>query len=526
MGERYMLLEADVLDALRLIPSESVDAVLSDPPYALGTREPTLDEILAYLTGSRLDTGGDFMNKKWDLPSVEVLREMYRVMRPGAYAILFGGTRMFDMMTVGLRAAGFEIRDCFSWMYGSGMPKSLHVSKAIDEKLGLKRPVIGTRVLTGNAAISTKEKGGTYGVQVGTAPPKTVDITGPASEAAALFEGHGTGLKPCWEPAVLVRKPLGSTVAEAAMKHGTGGINVDGCRIDFADSEEDADGRWPPNVLFSHLPECRLVGTRTIAGDPRGETNGKRPGGFGDVGAASGDSEPNGRVYGNETIESWDCPPWCPVATLDAQSGNRPGMNGGGQHRGDYGGGMFGAIDSLVSRGDSGGASRFFATFHGDEVERFKYCSKASRAEREFGCEHLPARSGAEAVEREEGSAGVNNPRAGAGRTSTKVHNYHPTLKPIALVRWLATLLLPPQLDRPRRLLIPYSGAGSECIGAYRAGWDEIVGIERESDFVQIANARLVRWAEVPTTMSEAEAVGEARVENKKRDPKQTSMFK
>jgi DNA modification methylase len=519
MSEKYMLLESDALEAMKLLPSDSVDAVLSDPPYALGTREPSGEEIIAYLNGAELNTGGDFMNKKWSMPSVAVWREMYRVMRPGAHALIFGGTRMFDVLTIGLRMAGFECRDVLSWQYFSGMPKSRHIGKDIDKKLGATRPVIGTRVLTGNAAIPTKDKGGTYGVQVGTAPPKTINVTGPATEAAARFEGHGTGLKPCWEPVVLVRKPIDRTIAETAMKHGTGGINLDGCRIEFAsDADEqeakiknqhadfgsaprenriygadhrpmdnyDADGRWPPNLLYSHLDECR-------PGD--------------------------------------NCPPWCPVAMLDAQSGERPGMNGGGQHSASYGGGMFGAIDSTAtSRNDIGGASRFIATFHGDEVERFKYCSKTSKAEREFGCEHLPARSGAQAVDRGEGSAGVNNPRAGASRTSEKVHNIHPTLKPIALARWLATLLLPPVLDRPRRILIPYSGAGSEMIGAIRAGWDEVVGIQRtssedEAHYVVIARARIARWTEVPATMSEMEAVGEARTEKKKIDPKQTSMF-
>lgn len=474
MSEQYMLLEADALDALRLIESNSVDATVTDPPYGLGTREPTPEEIVAYLTGSELKMGGDFMNKDWNLPPIEVWRELYRVLRPGAHALIFGGTRTFDLLTIGLRMAGFQVRNCFSWVYASGMPKSLNVSIAIDDKLGATRPVIGQRVLTGNAALSTKEKGGTYGVQVGTAPAKTVDVTGPATPQAAQYEGYGTDLKPCWEPIVLVRKPLDGTIANTAMVHGTAGLNIEGCRLPDTSVVPgiEIDGRWPPNFIVSH---CHY------------------------------DDEP--------------CVPPCPCAILDEQSGDRPGMTGGGTHKPGYDGGMFGAINSAsTARADFGGASRFF------------FCPKPSRHERELGCEHLPTRTGAEAVEREEGSAGVNNPRAGAGRTSGKVHNHHPTLKSIALIRWLATLLLPPVLDRPRRILVPYSGSGSEMIGCMRAGWDEIVGIQRttsedEAAYVVIARARLKRWAEVPLDMDEKNVASDAGKEKKKVDPRQVSMF-
>ena len=837
----WKIIESDVLDALKQMPDNSVDAVLTDPPYGIGSREPTVEEIIAYLGGARLDSGGDFMGKKWELPSVEVWREMLRVLRPGGHVLAFGGTRMFDLLVLGVRAGGFEVRDVLMWMYAcldeeteilvdgkwchysaatagrlamcydakrdefswrpienlfvyqhndtayrvrsdrtdqvvtrnhrclverggaytfefaedialqlearvpiledvqgllesipvyndrtggtqqdmraemccintnrsetpqaderetwngethmpvrnrvlapscvgeesrdtallqevqrarpqegaiearaqgsrlagiqtqevvdqdvrlrqsgmawrnnvqtregqlsrsevrsmyagvsvdvyqerirdgasiggrngdwkianksgigtsyqsrskrqsdresdalsneprpqvvrasrftrsdlarfepfhlrgivwcvsvptgafvarrngktfitgnSGMPKSLQLDKAIDSYFGAERPVVGTRTLTGNAAIPTKEKGGTYGVGVGSIPAVEVPVTAPATPEAARFEGWGTNLKPCYEPIVLSRKHVEGTIAKNALAHGTGGLNIAGCRIEIEDEiispfgspkksigglmnattevrpqfEQDALGRWPSNIVFSH---CHS------------------------------DSE--------------DCPPGCPVAQLDAQSGDRPGMSGGGVHAPGYGGGMFGAIDSnSTARNDSGGASRFF------------FVSKSSRSEREFGCEHLKPKSGAEAVDREEGSAGVNNPRAGAGRTAGKVRNFHPTVKPIRLAKWLATLLLPPPLSRPRRILTPYSGSGSEMIGAMRAGWDEVVGIQRttsedEAQYVVIARARLTRWAEVPMSMDEGESVGEARVENKKRDPRQVSLF-
>jgi len=138
-GERlvtWRIETGDVLDVLRAMPACSFDALLSDPPYGLGSRQPTGDEIVAYIQGAEMDTGGDFMGKKWALPSVAVWRECFRVLKPGAPLLVFGGTRMYDLLTVGLRAGGFEIRDSIaSWVYGSGFPKSLNVAKVIRAEL-------------------------------------------------------------------------------------------------------------------------------------------------------------------------------------------------------------------------------------------------------------------------------------------------------------------------------------------------------------------------------------------------------
>jgi site-specific DNA-methyltransferase (adenine-specific) len=659
---KYEIIHADVLEALKKMPVASFDAVLTDPPYALGSKEPTAEEIIAYLTGARLDTGGDFMSKKWDLPSVEVWKETLRVLRPGAHVLAFGGTRMFDMLTVGMRAGGFKVRDCLSWMYSSGFPKSLDVSKAIDTAADTDRPVIGSRAMRGRAAqgFSAQEDGGMQRYGPSSGPDKEVPVTAPATPDAARFDGWGTALKPAWEPIVLARKPLDDTIAANALLHGTGGLNIDGTRIGYAsdaDREElaagveairerggvmnnswknssdlsganpaSALGRWPANAVLSHTPECRRIGTKRVeATSIHGTTTAVRQTG---VHSEAGGHQTIGREQpvtgyadadGLEEIEAWECSPDCPARLLDEQSGDRPGMSGGGQHRPEYGGGMFGAIDSPdTARNDNGGASRFFATFPADEPEysvlrggdpdsietfasreqaeeraaelgngsyvvtsqatspldgaaRFAYIAKASRAEREFGCEHLPAQTALEAVERDPDSPGAKNPRAGAGRGAgavrercakcnivmggsnhtyltvpctdggehepiavgrgEPVRNHHVSVKPIALTRWLATLLLPPPLGRPRRILVLYAGSGSEMIGAMRAGWDEVVGIEREPvkedspNYVAIARARLERWSQVPAKMSEKEAVGEARVERKKVGKGQTSLF-
>lgn len=199
----------DCLEVLRDLPSESVDAVVTDPPYGIS-----------------------FMGKEWDhgVPGVEFWREILRVAKPGAHVVAFGGTRTYHRLAVAIEDAGAEIRDCFVWAYGSGFPKSHDVSKAIDRAAGAVRDVVGSKRGTG-ADPSTGRKdmpGKAVGVkQVAIDVP----ITAPATDAARRWSGWGTALKPAWEPAVMARKPLIGTVAANVLAHGTGAINVDGCRV-------------------------------------------------------------------------------------------------------------------------------------------------------------------------------------------------------------------------------------------------------------------------------------------------------
>jgi site-specific DNA-methyltransferase (adenine-specific) len=261
------------LNHLRLFPDNSIDAVVMDPPYGLGTKEPTLDEILAYLQGADLDTGGDFMSTDWEIPSVLVWRELYRVLKPGGYVLTFGGTRTWDLISLGARAASFEYRDSipnifpdlpgFLWLYAQGRAK-MSLANTLAKK-------------------ATKEE----------------------QEA---WKGLDVGLKPAWEPILMYRKPLEGSILDNLRKWGTGALNIDGTRVftdwnepDRSDSwkrsghtkKPDAKkiaappgqginlhplGRWPPNVIFVHAPECK------------------------EIDAAS---------------EKWKCAPGCPVEDLD-----------------------------------------------------------------------------------------------------------------------------------------------------------------------------------------------------------------
>ena len=274
MDESVRLLNGDCVEMMRGLADASVDAVVTDPPYELG-----------------------FMGKGWDASgiaySVEMWREVLRVLKPGGHLLAFGGTRTYHRMAVAIEDAGFEIRDSIHWVYGSGFPKSLDVSKAIDKATGAEREVIGTRKLTGTARIvgglGVSTAGRSAEAYVGAQMRDRIDLTAPATDAAKAWDGWGTALKPAHEPVVVARKPLIGTVAANVTAHGTGALNIDACRVapvgqdDYGRSaanargtinahagfdgkafniqERDgqyanAAGRWPPNILLSHTRNC------------------------------------------------------------------------------------------------------------------------------------------------------------------------------------------------------------------------------------------------------------------------------
>lgn len=193
------------LDILKECADNSVDSIVTDPPYGLS-----------------------FMSKKWDydVPSVELWTECLRVLKPGGHLLAFGGTRTYHRLVVAIEAAGFEIRDQIQWLYGSGFPKSLDISKAIDKAAGTEREVIGVAGKSGakRNAMAGDFAGGEY------------MKTAPATTAAKQWSGWGSALKPANEPICLARKPLSeSTIAKNVLKHGTGGLNIDGSRIEADD---------------------------------------------------------------------------------------------------------------------------------------------------------------------------------------------------------------------------------------------------------------------------------------------------
>jgi site-specific DNA-methyltransferase (adenine-specific) len=227
-----MILKGDCLNRLKELPDNSIDSVVTDPPYGL-SKEPDIVEVLTkWMNGEPYDHGhGGFMGKSWDsfVPHPDIWREVFRVLKPGGHALVFAGTRTQDLMTIALRLAGFEVRDVIEWLYFSGFPKSMDVSKAFDKRAGAEREIVGpykydNRRKEGSGIGFGDSCYGTYG-----RAPK--GETAPATELAKKWDGWGTALKPAHEPIIVARKPLEGTVCDNVERWGTGAINVGGCRI-------------------------------------------------------------------------------------------------------------------------------------------------------------------------------------------------------------------------------------------------------------------------------------------------------
>jgi site-specific DNA-methyltransferase (adenine-specific) len=243
--EQTTIYNGDCREILQTLPDDSVDAVVTDPPYGLA-----------------------FMGKRWDydVPSIEVWAECLRILKPGGHLLAFAGTRTQHRMAVRIEDAGFEIRDMIAWVYGSGFPKSLDVSKAIDKAAGAEREVTGQRM--GDVGI----QGGNF---AGNTRRGVIELRDqPATESAKQWSGWGTALKPALEPITVARKPLCGTVAENVLQYGTGGINVDGCRVGTEVLPEtiagqaqigtfergvmitpERTGRWPANLIHDGSEE-------------------------------------------------------------------------------------------------------------------------------------------------------------------------------------------------------------------------------------------------------------------------------
>ena len=244
MAKEYMILKGDCLDRLKELPENSIDSVITDPPYGL-SKEPDIVEVLTkWMNGEPYDHGHDgFMGKSWDsfVPHPDIWREVYRVLKPGGHALVFAGTRTQDLMTIALRLAGFEVRDVIEWLYFNGFPKSLDVSKAFDRRAGAKREVVGKGKYFNkqpNGLASCNVTG--FSSEIGKRHGSNGYVTAPATELAKKWDGWGTALKPTHEPILVVRKPLEGTVCDNVEKYGTGAINIDACRISMSTDDREA----------------------------------------------------------------------------------------------------------------------------------------------------------------------------------------------------------------------------------------------------------------------------------------------
>jgi site-specific DNA-methyltransferase (adenine-specific) len=374
----------DCRDVLATMGDATVDSIVCDPPYELG-----------------------FMGKAWDASGiaydVTVWAQCLRVLKPGGHLIAFGGSRTYHRLAVAIEDAGFEIRDQIQWIYGSGFPKSLDVSKAMDKQAGAVR-TDGAREWQGG-----QRSGGILGTNHGTQTLTKYDA--PSTDLAKQWHGWGTALKPAHEPAVLARKPLRGTVADTVAQWRTGALNIEGTRVG------GDGGRWPSNVILDEEAALVLDGQS-------GRSKCAKP----------NPSIPYGQCVRTETN----------IVFNKGLSRNIPGV---------------------APYGDSGGASRFF------------YVAKASKAEREAGLHYEEWHKAGVMQGRQDGSLGaITSPRA----------NHHPTVKPLALMRYLVRMVTPPG----GVVLDPFMGSGSTGCAAVREGFD-FVGIDLTPEYVAIAQKRI-----------------------------------
>jgi DNA modification methylase len=396
------IIHGDSLDKLKELEDNSIDSIVTDPPYGLS-----------------------FMGKKWDydVPSQEIWEECLRVLKPGGYLLAFAGTRTQHRMAVRIEDAGFEIRDMIAWVYGSGFPKSHNIGKAVDKLQGNEREP--------DEYTGANFKNNVYGNAMGGG------YTQKYGKGTSPYEGWGTALKPALEPITVARKPISEkTVAENVLKYGTGGINIDGCRVGTREKEQftgkkegsiNAYGDYFYKKSETPLPQGRFPAN--LIHDGSDEVVGLFP-----------DTKSGLLAKGHKRGET---------------SVNY--TTGGGTVYKDYG-------------GDSGSASRFF------------YCAKASKAERNKGLEGFEEKQTT-------GGGGLTNVGDKFGSIKAKQTNSHPTVKPISLMQYLVRLVTP----KGGTVLDPFMGSGTTGIGAKLEGFD-FIGIEREAEYIKIAEARINAW--------------------------------
>jgi site-specific DNA-methyltransferase (adenine-specific) len=401
----WNIYHGDCREVMQTLHPESVDSIVSDPPYGLSfmgkgwdsfkegdiamRRNPQMDAVNtgASRQGGRQRACADYQKRQArDMLAFQeamnaVFLEAFRVAKPGAHLLAFGGTRTYHRLACAIEDAGWEIRDCVMWVYGSGFPKSHNLR--------------------------------------------------------GEWSGWGTALKPAWEPIIVARKPLCGTVAENVLTHGTGGINVDGCRVG---TEEVTINTW---------------------------NDGAKPFGGGAGHAYTGRTV-QGRWPANLIHDGSDeVVGLFPETTSGSRKAGRHVVAGG---QGRYG--LFNEGDLPEVVGDSGSVARFF------------YCAKASKADRDEGCEGLEERENASG---NYGTKGVNLTRKDGGENRVLPRrNNHPTVKPTALMRYLCRLVTPPG----GVVLDPFTGSGSTGKAAILEGF-RFIGIEREAEYVEIAKARI-----------------------------------
>lgn len=463
----------DCAEVMTQLESDSVDAIVTDPPYGLafmGAKWDTFGRDKQYGNDSmevRRKKALDYATTNKGAPRygnghgpgkltaaealafqnamTPIFKEAIRVAKPGAHLLCFGGTRTFHRMTCAIEDAGWEVRETIMWVYGSGFPKSMDVAKAIDKASGYVGEVIGERT------VDVGMQGGHMHAGRKQQQQQVFSLSPQAKE----WQGWGTCLKPAWEPIIVARKPLDGTVAHNVLTWGTGAINIDACRVAY-ESDADRDSARPQGEA-----------TSKAAGHLAG-------GGDFDVKRKSFDVvQKEGRFPANLVHDGSE-----EVVRLFPQSngqqadvtGNEPSHPADGVCYGEYNG-----RHSFAKRGDTGSAARFFNTLRDGE-------ESADRTYADKGSTNFAAKPG---MRREPVTADRFFYCAKASKKDRGEGNDHPTVKPNALMRWLVRLVCP----RGGTVMDPFMGSGSTGLACIDEGMD-FIGIEREKHYVEIAEKR------------------------------------
>jgi DNA modification methylase len=487
------MVNADIIEFCKNYDGELFHGVFCDPPYHLTSiterfgkngSAPAKDKDGLFQRASR-----GFLGKEWDGGDIafdpETWKAIGNLMLPGAFGLAFSATRNYHRMATAIEDAGFLIHPMIVWINGQGFPKATNPEKLLNKR---------------------------------------------EDDRAEIFEGYRYGaqaLKPVVEPICVFQKPWEEdNQLDNILKYGTGLYDIDGSRIGTNEElkaggslvtnsgderigkalgmfqkgtpntyVKNDNGRWPAGLILQHTPDCKVIGYRDDSYQINRFDNGAKP--WGD---AVGEEFIEHKVEGKTPV--YECVEGCPVRSLDEQTGEL--KSGAMKKHYEYknNGVSMGAPAGetrSIHDANSGGASRFFyqAHYNLEQSDPFIYQAKASKSEKNAGLDAMedkiyaqsggaPARLASGEEEYKQDSIGMNRIR--------KVKNNHPTVKPIDLTRYLAGLILPPKEYSPRRILIPFAGTGSEAIGAFLAGWDEITAVELEEEYVEIGNARIEHW--------------------------------
>ena len=432
-----LLLNGDCIEEMQKLIDDGVqvDSVVTDPPYHLTSivkRFGKEDSAPAQFgtDGAYARASKGFMGKEWDGGDIAFRPETWelalKLLKPGGHLLAFSASRNYHRMAVAIEDAGFEIRDQMMWLYGSGFPKSQNMGKAIDKKQGNDREVLGTKITNVGMQGNNFKRGSKSG---------EVEVTKGDSE----WEGWGTALKPAHEPIVMARKPLSeSSIVDNVLKHGTGAINIDGCRI------EGNDAKYP-------------------------DTNPD----FKDVGKQSKEAIGIDKLSFGQTQN---------VARKKVVRKSR-------SEDGVWTDGNSGMKAEGTQYADADPRGRFPANVMHDGLEtewaKFFYCPKTSKSERHSN------------LDDHETSVGVKGNkwtdqdyRRGDTKPTTERKNTHPTVKPVDLMRYLCRMVTP----KGGTVLDPFMGSGSTGMAAKDEGFD-FIGIEKEKEYFEICESRINRFA-------------------------------